>query len=222
MRSDASFLVRGVALFLFTISAGVLSAGPALAQSCGFNGQLQMNPEQLAESQPVQGNAEADLLLVEFFDPNCPHCQDFGPVMDQVMEKYGDQVRFYKQPVPLWQFSRPQIRAILLAKQQDKYYEMIDAQLESPNAGKGGMTTDQIVSLAEDIGIDPNWMSEKLQSDDMQSAVNRLPYEARKAGVRSTPTLAIGGKIVGNRSAGCIGQLIEQELSASAASASGR
>ena len=220
MRSTVSFLARG--LSLLAIVAGLLSAGPALAQSCGFNGQLQMNPEQLAESEPVQGNVDADLLLVEFFDPNCPHCQDFKPVMDQVMEQYGDRVRYYKQPVPLWQFSRPQIRAILLAKQQGKYYDMIDAQLTSPNAGKGGMTTDQLVSLAEGIGMDPDWMREKLNSGDMQAAVNRLPYEARKAGVQSTPTLAIGGKIVGNRSSGCIGQLIERELSASAEAASGR
>jgi protein-disulfide isomerase len=219
MRSIVSFFVRG--LSLLAVAAGLLTAGPALAQSCGFNGQLNMSPETLAESEPVQGNAEADLLLVEFFDPNCPHCQDFGPVMKQVMEQYGDQVRYYKQPVPLWQFSRPQIRAILLAKQQGKYYDMIDAQLASPYAGKGGMTTDQLVSLSEEIGINGDWMREKLTSGAMQSAVNRLPYEARKAGVRSTPTLAIGRKIVGNRSAGCIGQLIEQELSTSAA-ASGR
>ena len=219
MRSTASFLVRGISLL--AVVAGLLSAGPAFAQSCGFSGQLNMSPETLAESEPVQGNAEASLLLVEFFDPNCPHCQDFKPVMDQVMEQYGDRVRYYKQPVPLWQFSRPQIRAILLAKQQGKYYDMIDAQLQSPNAGRGGMTTDQLVSLAEGIGIDGGWMREKLTSGAMQSAVNRLPYEARKAGVQSTPTLAIGRKVVGNRSAACIGQLIEQELSASASASSG-
>lgn len=219
MRSTASYLARGC--FLLAVVVGLLSSGPALAQSCGFNGQLQMNPEQLAESEPVQGNVEADLLLVEFFDPNCPHCQDFKPVMDRVMEQYGDQVRYYKQPVPLWQFSRPQIRAMMLAKQQGKYYEMIDAQLASPNAGRGGMTTDQLVSLAQEIGIDGDWMREKMNSGDLQAAVNRLPYEARKAGVQSTPTLAIGRKIVGNRSAACIGQLIERELSASAEAASG-
>ncbi len=219
MRSTVSFLVRGLSVLV--VAAGLFSAGSAVAQSCGFNGQLNMNPEQLAKSEPVQGNTEADLLLVEFFDPNCPHCQDFKPVMDQVMEQYGDRVRYYKQPVPLWQFSRPQIQAILLAKQQGKYYDMIDAQLTSSYAGKGGMTTDQLASLAEEIGIDGDWMREKLNSGDMQAAVNRLPYEARKAGVQSTPTLAIGGKVVGNRSAACIGQLIEQELSGSASAASG-
>ncbi len=201
----------------------VLLAPPVQAQQCGFSGTLNTNPETLAAEEPVQGNADADLLLVEFFDPNCPHCQKFKPVMDQVMSRYGDQVRYYKQPVPLWQFSRPQIQAMLLAEEKGKYYEMIDAQLQSPNAGQGGMTTDQLVAIAEEIDIDPDWMRSQLQSNAKGSAVNRLPYEARKAGVDSTPTLAIGKKVVGARSAECIGQLIEQETtSETSASQSGQ
>lgn len=142
--------------------------------------------------------------------------------MQKVLQKYGDRVRFYMQPLPLWPFSRPQIRAILLAKEKGKYYEMIDAQLASPHAGKGGMTMGQIVALAEQIGIDPGWMREQLESDAKQAALNRLPYEARMAGVDSTPTLAIGRKIVANRSAACIGRLIEQKRAKTSSAQSGR
>jgi protein-disulfide isomerase len=202
----------GVVALALAVSA-MLDVSTADAQGCSFNGTLNTNPEQLAQGEPVQGNADAELLLTEFFDPNCPHCQRFKPVMDKVMAKYGDRVRYYKQPLPLWPFSRPQVQAMLLAKDKGKYYEMIDAQLTSPNAGKGGMTTDQIVGLAENIGIDPSWMRSQLQSNAKQSAINRLPYEARQAGVNSTPTLAIGQKVVGSRSPSCIGTLIEQELS---------
>lgn len=208
---------RSVLYSLLLLSLGTFLSVPSVhAQQCAFNGTLDVSANQLVtDSDPVQGASDADVLLVEFFDPNCPHCQDFKPVMDQVMETYGDRVRYYKQPVPLWQFSREQIRAMLIAKEKGKYYEMVDAQLESPYAGKGGLTTDQIVALAEDIGLDPDWMREQLASDAKQSSVNRLPYEARKAGIESTPTLAIGDKIVGNRSADCIGQLVEQELESS-------
>lgn len=198
------------------VVAAVVHVPFAEAQRCSYSGTLGTNPETLADSEPVKGNPDAELLLVEFFDPNCPHCQHFKPVMDEVISTYGDRVRYYKQPVPLWQFSRPQIQAILLAKERGKYYEMIDAQLTSPKADKNGMTTDQIVTLADEIGIDPDWMRSKLGSDAKQAAVNRLPYEARNAGVDSTPTLAIGKKVVGNRSAGCIGRLIEQELASAA------
>jgi protein-disulfide isomerase len=211
-------LLGAVALAL-TLSVG-LDVSTAHAQACSFNGTLNTNPEQLANGEPVQGNSDAEVLLTEFFDPNCPHCQRFKPVMDKVMAQYGDQVRYYKQPLPLWPFSRPQIQAMLLAKEKGKYYEMIDAQLTSPNAGRGGMTTDQIVGLAEDVGIDPDWMRSRLQSNAKQAAVNRLPYEARQAGVNSTPTLAIGQKVVSSRSPACIGRLIEQELSSQEATSS--
>lgn len=208
-----------LALAVFLALSASLDVGEAPAQACSFEGQLQMNPETLVDGEPVRGTPDADLLVVEFFDPNCPHCQRFHPVTKQVLNQYGDQIRFYMQPVPLWQFSTEQMQAMFLAKEKGKYYEMIDAQLTSPNAGKGGMATDQIVAVADEIGIDPGWMRKQLAAGSKQSAVNRLPYEARKAGIESTPTLAIGKKIVGNRSAACIGQLIEQERSPSDASA---
>jgi len=193
--------------------AGILLVpAAAQAQACSFSGTLGTNPEQLAAGEPVHGNPDADLLVTEFFDPNCPHCQRFHPVMKKVLQKHEDQIRFFMQPVPLWAFSRQQMQAMFVAKEKGKYYEMIDAQLTSPNAGKGGMTTDQIVALAEDIGIDPGWMRSQLQSGAKQSAVNRLTYEARQASIESTPTLAIGNRIVSNRTASCISQLIKREL----------
>lgn len=194
----------------------LLGAPPVAAQSCSFDGQIQVDPEQLAEGGAVQGNPEADLLLVEFFDPNCPHCRRFHPVMKQVMEAHGDEVRLYKHPLPLGQFSINQIRGLLLAQQKGAYYEMVDAQLTSPHAGKDGMTIDQVVALAEDIGLDPTWMRTQLNdSSVMRAQVRRLMYNAQKAGIRSTPTLAVGRKaVVGPRSAECIGRLVEQELKA--------
>jgi len=200
---------------LIAVALVALAPSSAAAQACSFDGRLQSNPEQLAAGEPVQGNPDADLLVTEFFDPNCPHCQRFHPVMKKVLQAHSDQIRFFMQPVPLWDFSRQQMQAMFVAKEKGKYYEMIDAQLTSPNAGKGGMTTSQIAALAGDIGLDPEWMRARLESGAKQAAVNRLTYEARQAGIESTPTLAIGKNIVSNRSASCISQLIEQELSGS-------
>jgi len=197
------------------IASGLLRAPlPAAAQSCSFDGQIQTDPERLANSGPVQGPPDADLLLIEFFDPNCPHCQRFHPVMEEVMQTYGEQVRYYKKPLPLGPYSIDQIRGILIAQQKGKYYEMVEAQLESPHAGKGGMTTDQLVALAGDIGIQSDWFREQLaDSSHMRMEVRRLQYEAQQAGIQNTPTLAIGRKaLVGPRSADCVGRLIEQEI----------
>jgi len=185
----------------------------ATAQSCSFDGTLDMDPEELAASEPVRGNPDASLLVTEFFDPNCPHCQAFHPVMQKVMEAHGNDIRFYMHPVPLWQYSSDQMRAMFIAKQKGKYYEMIDAQLESPHAGKGGMTTDQILAVADQIGLDAEWFQEQMEDPSVaRTEVRRLQYEARKAGVESTPTVAIGRKVVARRSADCIGQLIQRKL----------
>jgi hypothetical protein len=43
------------------------------------------------------------------------------------------------------------------------------------------MTTEQIVALADEIGLDSDWMRDRLNANAKQSAVNRLPYEARES-----------------------------------------
>lgn len=196
---------------LLIMGGAALSASPVQAQECAFSGTLNTNPEKLATETTVQGNPDADLLMVEFFDPNCPHCQRFHPTIQSVMESYGDRVRLHMQPVPLWKFSLDQMRAMFIAKQKDKYNEMIHAQLTSPNAGKGGMTIDQLVAIAEDIGLDAEWFRTQFSNTStMREEVRRLRHEARKSGISKTPTVTIGKKIVSNQSADCIGQLIEQ------------
>ncbi|MFB6098482.1 MAG: DsbA family protein, partial [Salinibacter sp.] len=131
-----------VFVLLAALLGGSLAGGslsPAVAQSrCSFKGKLKINPESIMlESDPVLGNPSADVLLVEFFDPNCTPCQRFDPIMEKVMEKYGDRIQFYMHPIPASQYSVRQIAAMLLAKEKGKYYEMIDLQLENPQ--KRGM-----------------------------------------------------------------------------------
>ncbi len=218
-----SFRALRLPLLLLLIGGfAALSSSPASAQSsCSFEGELEVDPQELVSfGDPVLGNPSADVLLIEFFDPNCPHCQRFKPVMDQVMETYGDQVRYYKHPLPLWQYSVPQIQAILLAGERGKYYEMIDQQLENPST-QGGLSRSEVLSMAEDIGIDRAWLKQKLQNGAKRDEVQRLAQQAREAGVDSTPTLAIGNKIVGSRSAACIGQLIDQEVAAASSTEEG-
>ena len=104
-----NFFQNVVLTTLFLVASVALLPSTAYAQACGFNGTLDMNPEQLAAGEPTQGNSDADLLVTEFFDPNCPHCQRFHPVMKKVLQAHGDQIRFFMQPVPLWAFSRQQM-----------------------------------------------------------------------------------------------------------------
>lgn len=165
----------------------------------------------IQEADPVLGNPSADVVLIEFFDPNCSHCQRFHSVMQGVIEKYGDRVKYYKHPVPVWQYSIRQIEAMFLAKEKGKYYEMIDEQMQNPQEGE--MSIEALTGIAELIGIDPQWMRSQLNDQGMRKEVGRASFMARRAGVESTPTLTIGRKIVSSdQPTSCIGRLIERTL----------
>lgn len=195
------------------LCALLVALTPAWGQTqCSFDGQLDLNPlEIVSDSEPVLGNPSANVLLIEFFDPNCPHCQRLHSVMKKVVEEYGDRVRYYKHPVPVWQYSVQQIGAILLAKEKGKYYEMIDKQLESGQ--QGGLDIDRLVEMADEIGLSPEWMRKQLNQKGLQKRVGQTSVVARKAGVQSTPTLAIGRDIVSSsQPTSCIGELIERKL----------
>lgn len=208
-------------LYFVVVLFAVGPSTPALAQtSCSFAGELEVAPEaMMRDSDPVLGNSSADVLLIEFFDPNCSHCQRFHSVMKGVMEEYGDQVKYYKHPIPVWQYSVRQIEAMFLAREKGKYYEMIDQQMENPTDGE--MSVGSLARMADSIGIDPEWMRNQLNEHTMQKEVGRTSFMARQAGVENTPTLAIEGKIVSPKQpTSCIGRLIEQTLQKEASSES--
>lgn len=165
----------------------------------------------MLDSDPVQGNPSSEVLLIEFFDPNCEPCQRFNPILKKVMEKYGDQIQYYMHPIPVWQYSFRQIEALLLAKEKGKYYEMIDLQFE--NAKERGMNIEQLVALADSLNIDTEWMRSRLEMKRMRKEVGRLSYQAKKAGVKTTPTFAIGRKIISpSQPTSCIARLIDRTL----------
>lgn len=198
---------------LALLITGVGTPLPAEAQSsCSFDGKLKISPENIVtESAPILGNRSSDVLLIEFFDPNCHPCQRLHPVIKDVVDKYEDRMTFYMHPIPVWRYSVRQIESLLLAKEKGKYYEMIDYQLH--NQQKGGLTVDQIVTMADSIGIDPSWMRTQLTEEDMREQVGRISFQAQKAGVKSTPTLAIGRNIISSaQPTACIGQLVERTL----------
>ena len=42
---------------------------------------------------PSLGPANAPVVIVEFFDPECESCRAFNPFTKQILGEYGDQVR---------------------------------------------------------------------------------------------------------------------------------
>lgn len=187
----------------------------AAAQQCGFDDSRALEvpiEDVLDANDPMMGNPDADVVMVEFFDPNCPHCRTLHPTVKEVVAAYEDRIRYYAKPFPLWDFSFPQVEAMLVAGRIGKFYEMIELQMENPQ--DGGIPIEDLASMGAELGFSAERFADVLEAGPLRNRVRQLQQQGRRAGVRSTPTLTINSQVVaGNaRSVECLSQLLDEAL----------
>ena len=161
---------------------------------------------------PVFGTQGAPVTVVEFFDPNCPHCKTFHSVMEGLVAEYGDEARFVYKPIPLWGYSVNQISALHTAAQQGKFEEMLEAQFARQQ--RGGLSDDQLAEIARQIDMNPDAMLAQIRQQRYQQQIMRDRQLAQESGVRGTPAVSINGRLVARRARTpqCVSALLEREI----------
>jgi protein-disulfide isomerase len=197
------------------VAHGITSAAvDTTGGACEYDAQKPAvdNPRSIVGFQdPTQGNQNASVIVVEYFDPNCPHCATFHQEMKQVIESHGDEALFVYKPVPLWPYSVNQIQALYAAAQEGKFVEMMEAQFARQQ--RGGLNVSQLQSIAREIGMDPGVLKARIDQGRYMEQIQSVRTTAREIGVSSTPTVLVNGRFVaaGSRTAECLAQLIEGE-----------
>ena len=197
------------------VAQGITSAAiDTTGGACEYDAQKPAvdDPRSLVGFQdPMQGSRDASVIVVEYFDPNCPHCATFHQEMKQVIESHGDQALFVYKPVPLWPYSVNQIQALYAAAQEGKFVEMMEAQFARQQ--RGGLNVSQLQSIAREIGMDPGVLKARIDQGRYMEQIESVRSTARQIGVSSTPTVLVNGRFVAanSRTADCLAQLIEGE-----------
>ena len=141
----------------------------------------------------IRGNKNARVTLVEFVDFQCPFCQRFHPVMTEVLKAYPNDVNYALRnyPLPFHPQAKPAAKAALAAGEQGKYYEMVDALLQSG----GALTEDKFQELAKSLGLNVSKFMKDYKEKDAQweDVIKKDGELAAKADVRGTPTYYING-----------------------------
>ena len=156
------------------------------------------------------GPENAPVTVIEFFDPNCPHCQSLHPVMKDIIAEYKDRVLFVYKPFPIRSFSIPQIEAMYVAKEQGKFSEMLDAQMAIGETG--GLNMEQIRALATEVEMDVPLLNSRMRAQTYRNIVLDAQKKAAEAGLSSVPAVLVNGRFIGTRSQECIGQFIDDAL----------
>jgi protein-disulfide isomerase len=139
---------------------------------------------------PRLGNEDAPIKLVEFFDYQCPHCQNFKPVLDLVAHANEGKVVEYFMMFPLEQHhdAKSAAMAATAANQMGKFKEMHDILFaRSPQHSK-----DDVIGYAKELGLDPAAFEAAYTAAAAQVAADI--DQGDHVGVKSTPTLFFNGK----------------------------
>jgi len=141
---------------------------------------------------PVRGNPEGRITLVEFFDARCGYCKQLHPTLTELM-RWAPDLRVVLKDLPiLGPNSVLASRALLAAQRQGKYAPLHDALLrlrEEP-------TEPVLKREAERLGLD--WARLRRDMDDPAIA-RRLEANIRLAqalSIEGTPALVIGDSLV--------------------------
>ncbi|PXW72472.1 protein-disulfide isomerase [Loktanella sp. PT4BL] len=141
---------------------------------------------------PSVGNPDAETVIVEFFDYNCPYCKRAAGDVKALLAADKDVRVVYREWPILGEGSVLASRAALAARNQGKYEEMHWGLMEM----RGRAEEASILALARSIGLDVDQLREDMQSDAVNSHIAASDQLAQNLGFTGTPAFVIGDALV--------------------------
>ena len=209
-RSNSPFVVVFIVIaFILGLSVGYLlwggnpgSANPVHRVDVSTDGDPSIGPD------------NAPVTIIEFSDYQCPYCQRWhDQVFQKLMAAYPGKIKFvYRDnPLPIHPEAEPAAEAADCAGVQGAYWKFHD-DLFSGQYGFGRTAYEQ---YAKDLGLDTAAFTACLDSHQFKAEVEADAEDAANAGLSSTPSFAINGRLlVGALPFADFKSVIDEELSA--------
>jgi len=158
-------------------------------------------PAPLAPDDHIRGPAEAPVTLIEYADFQCPACESYEPLLEQLEASASTTFKIVYRHFPLPQHPNalPAAYAAEAANLQGKFWEMHDllftnhtdwTELSDP--------TSVFVGYATQLGLDANKFKTDMQSSAVKGRVERDIDEGNSIGINYTPTFFLNGHIITN------------------------
>jgi protein-disulfide isomerase len=120
------------------------------------------------------------------------------PLLEQVLEKYPNEVKLVFKNFPLrnHKFARPAAIAALAAGKQDKFWEYHDLLFKNYNR----LNEQKLEEIARELNLDMETFQKDQKNPEIPALISRDLSEGSRVGVRGTPTLFVNGRLLKNRS----------------------
>jgi len=168
-------------------------------------------PDIDTSTDPSMGAENPELTIIEFSDFECPYCERGYWTMELIMEEYGDRVNLVFKNFPLSFHANAQAaaEATECAFDQDMFWEYHDTLFENQDL----LTSDYLVTVAEELGLDMDTFNSCLESGEKTDLVTADMAAGSSLGITGTPSFLVGTElVVGAQSYDTIAGIIDAQL----------
>ncbi|MEM7693211.1 MAG: DsbA family protein [Pseudomonadota bacterium] len=147
-----------------------------------------------AGDDPIGGNPEGKITVVEFFDYNCPFCRRVKPEVMELLES-DDRIRYVFKEFPILSASSAQAARVALAiwaLAPTAYWDAHNALM----AHDGTLTEDDIRAVVVDAGLDWDEVAARGDEDDITEKIRQTLEIAQRLQINGTPSFVIGDEII--------------------------
>lgn len=152
------------------------------------------NVEVSLEGARVLGDVDAPVTIVKYSDFRCGFCKRFNDeTFDRIVEDYVDtgKAKFVYKDAPVVG-GVDVANAAWCADEQGKFWEYKEGVFEIGSR----ITSDQMQTLAEDLGLDGTQFEECVSESRYQDRIDAEFAEARANGISGTPSFVINGQVI--------------------------
>lgn len=168
-------------------------------QKSAEGSSVKMRP--VAADDHILGNPDAQAILVEYSDPECPYCKQFHTTMRRVMNDYGKdgKVAWVYRHFPIDSLhpkARKEAEATECANEiggPEKFWQYINL-LYDTTTSNNSLDPAQLPVMAKTVGLDVKAFNTCLSSGKYASKVEADYQDAIGAGAKGTPTSILVSK----------------------------
>jgi protein-disulfide isomerase len=141
---------------------------------------------------PVAGNPNGDVTVVEFYDARCPYCRAMEPVVADLLRR-DHNIRLVFKDIPiLGPGSVMAAKAVLAAQRQGGFQRLHDALM----AGTPNIDQEVVRAAAQRLGLDWDRLQRDMTDPAIQARIDANLKMAHALQIEGTPAYVIGDRML--------------------------
>lgn len=146
---------------------------------------------------PVVGNPNGKVTIVDFFDYQCPHCIKMTPILESVIKSNPDvRIVFKEFPIrgPLSEYAA---KVALAANTQGKYFEFHKALMQQMDSQQP-LTEAVVLKTAQSVGLDIDKLKVDIKNDAIAKQIKNTMKLGQDLQLLGTPAFFVAKTDVKN------------------------